>query len=78
MRLDRARSDTPYELIQDRETYELAMALVDKLGPSALYEALDKVEYHEKNDNRVHAHLWRRVEAAVNLLLSEEPRGAIH
>lgn len=78
MRFDRLKLATQYEVIQDRETYELAYELVDKLGPSALYEALNKVEYHEQHENEAHAYLWRRVEAAVNLLLSEEPRGAIH
>ncbi|MEO0410226.1 MAG: hypothetical protein AAF221_00120 [Pseudomonadota bacterium] len=78
MRFDRSGLTNQYDLIQDRETYELAFELVDKLGPSALYEALNKVEYHEQQDNEVHAYLWRRVEAAVNVLLSEEPRGAIH
>ncbi|MEM7568596.1 MAG: hypothetical protein AAF337_02255 [Pseudomonadota bacterium] len=78
MRFDYSKSAGEYDVIQDRETYELAFAMVDKLGPSALYEALDKVEYHEKNENEAHAYLWRRVEAAINVLLSEEPRGAIH
>ncbi|MEM1019304.1 MAG: hypothetical protein ACFBZ9_05430 [Sphingomonadales bacterium] len=78
MHFDTIANTLPYELIQDRETYDLALAMVEKLGPSALYEALNKVEYHENQNNQVGAYLWRRVETAVNLLLSQEPRGAIH
>lgn len=67
-----------YDLIFDRETYDLAHRMVDQLGPSSLYEALNKVEHHEKNGNALKANEWRRIEAAINVLLSEERRGAVH
>lgn len=67
-----------YDLIFDRQTYELAFQMVDQLGPSSLYEALNKVELHEQKGDAIKAHEWRRIEAAINVLLSEERRGAIH
>lgn len=69
---------TAYDLIFDRATYDLAYEMVDQLGPSSLYEALNKVEHHEKSGNALKANEWRRIEAAINVLLSEERRGAVH
>jgi len=67
-----------YELIFDRETYERAHQLVDDLGPSAMYEALERVEQAEESGEEASVHYWRRVEAAVHVLLNDERRGAMH
>ncbi|MEM6682247.1 MAG: hypothetical protein AAF607_08395 [Pseudomonadota bacterium] len=68
----------PYDLIFDRETYDCAFQLVDDLGPTALYEALNRVEAAETSGQDDQAHYWRRIEAAVNVLLNDERRGAMH
>jgi hypothetical protein len=78
MQITRPPLNAAYDLIFDRETYDLAFQMVDKLGPSSLYEALNKVEHYEKNGNALKAHEWRRIEAAINVLLSEDCRGALH
>lgn len=78
MQIYRPPLTAAYDLIFDRETYDIAFQMVDQLGPSSLYEALNKVELHEKNGNAHKVHEWRRIEAAINVLLSEDCRGAIH
>ncbi|RME67348.1 MAG: hypothetical protein D6782_02755 [Alphaproteobacteria bacterium] len=65
-------------VIYDKAAYVGACDLIKKFGTAAALEALNKADRHEVRGERQQTYYWRRVESAVNILLTEEALGPPH
>lgn len=62
----------------ERETFERAVELLDRLGDEACGEAADQAERSRERGNIVHFCRWREIERLIVLLSLDEAIGTVH